>query len=135
MRPTAPPDGRGEAGFTLLEVLVALALMSLMLAAIGSLMAMSARSTRALDQHLALIETARAIETGLPSRAEFTLGTLSGERGGHRWRVEVTPFTVPRVDAQVPVRWIPARVVIQVRASSGSTLQVETVRLVRGSGG
>ena len=70
---------RADSGFTLIEVLVALSVMAIMLAAIGSVMAMNVRGTRALDQRLALIETARAIETGLPSRAELVLGSLSGE--------------------------------------------------------
>ena len=96
---------------------------------------MSARTTRALDQHLALLETARTIETGLPSRAELQLGTLSGARAGHSWRVDVVPFNVPAGDARAAARWVPARVVIQVRGPSGSMLQVETVRLLQGRGG
>jgi general secretion pathway protein I len=127
---TEAPERRRDAGFTLVEVLVALSIMSITLAAIGSLMAMSARSTRAVDQRLALIETARAVETGLPSRADLVLGSLSGERAGHRWRVDVLPFSAPSVDAQLPIRWIPARIVIRVQGPAGSILQVETVRLL-----
>ena len=130
-----PPEQRRDAGFTLLEVLVALSVMSIALAAIGSLMAMSARSTRAIDQRLALIETARAVETGLPRRAELAFGSLSGERADHRWRVDILPFNAPSVDAQVPIRWIPARVVIRVQGPAGSILQVESIRLLQRSGG
>jgi general secretion pathway protein I len=130
-----PREQRRDAGFTLLEVLVALAVMSLTLAAIGSLMAMSARSTRALDQHLALVETARAIETGLPSRAELALGSLSGVRAGHSWRVDVLPYNVPAAEPQAAPRWLPTRVVIRVQSPTGSILQVETIRLRRGGGG
>jgi general secretion pathway protein I len=124
-----------DAGFTLIEVLVALSVMAIMLAAIGSVMAMNARGTRALDQRLALIETARAVETGLPSRAELVPGSFSGERAGHRWRVDVLPFGVVNVDPQAVTPWVPARVVIRVQGPSGSILQVETVRLRRGTGG
>jgi len=127
-----PPERSRCAGFTLIEVLVALAVTSLTLAAIGSLMAMSTRTTRALDQHLALIETARAIETALPSRAELALGSMSGERAGHAWRVDVLPFAVPKADPERPPQWIPARVVIRVQGPGGSAIQVETVRLMRG---
>jgi len=132
---TARSERRHDAGFTLIEVLVALSIMAIMLAAIGSVMAMNVRGTRALDQRLALIETARAVETGLPSRAELVLGSLSGERAGHRWRVDVLPFGVPNVDPQPATLWIPARVVIRVQGPSGSVLQVETVRLRRRTGG
>jgi general secretion pathway protein I len=114
--------------------LVALALTSLMLAAIGSLMAASVRGTRALDQHLALIETARAIEAGLPSRAELAFGSASGNRAGQAWRVDILPFNVPPVDGRAPLRWAPARVVIHVQGPGGASLQVETVRLLRRPG-
>jgi general secretion pathway protein I len=126
------PERRREAGFTLLEVLVALAVVSLTLGTIGSLMAMSARSTRAIEPHLALMETARAIETALPPRAELALGSMSGERSGHSWRVDVLPYSVPPpADSGTKLQWVPARVVIQVHGPTGSKLQVETVRLLR----
>src|SRR5258708_21911780 len=78
-------------GFTLIEVLVALAVIAVVLTAIGSLIAGSVRGARALDQHLTLIETARAVEAGLPDRADLKLGTLAGEVSGQRWRVRVRP--------------------------------------------
>lgn len=109
--------------------------MSVLLAAIGSVMAMSARGSRALDQHLALIETARAIETGLPSRAQLALGTSSGERAGYQWRVDVLPFRMTSIDPQHPAPWLPTRIVIRVQGPAGSMLQVETIRLRRGVGG
>lgn len=132
---TARSELRHDAGFTLIEVLVALSILAIMLAAIGSVMAMNVRGTRALDQRLALIETARAIETGLPSPAELVLGSSSGERAGHRWRVDVLPFRMPDAGPQASALWTPARVVLRVQGPSGSILQVETVRLRRRSGG
>jgi general secretion pathway protein I len=124
-----------EAGFTLVEVLVAIAILSISLAAIGSLMAMNLRGTRALDQRLALIETARAIETGLPQRGALVIGSSRGERAGHFWRVDVQPYAVPAIEAQVQPAWIPARVVIRVQSPGGALLQVETIRLMRRAGG
>jgi general secretion pathway protein I len=124
-----------EAGFTLVEVLVAIAILAISLAAIGSLMAMNVRGTRARDQRLALIETARAIETGLPPRGELVIGSSRGERAGHLWRVDVQPYPVPAVDTPVQPAWVPARVVIRVQSPGGALLQVETIRLVRRAGG
>jgi general secretion pathway protein I len=124
----------GVAGFTLIEVLIALAIVSISLAAIGSLMASTIRAMRSIDRRFALVETARAIETGLPGRAELT-GSLAGDLAGHRWRVDVSPFIANFVDPRLPSRWVPQTVVIRVQSPGGAILQVNTVRLQRRTGG
>jgi general secretion pathway protein I len=130
----APAGKPGVAGFTLLEVLIALAVVSVSLAAIGSLMASTVRAMRSIDQRFALVETARAIETGLPDRNTLT-GALSGDLAGHRWRVDVSPFLADFVDPRLPSPWVPQTVVIQVQSPGGAKLQVNTVRLRRRTGG
>jgi general secretion pathway protein I len=122
---------RGRAGFTLIEVVVALALVAVALTAIGSLVATTIRGTRSLDQHLSLAETARAIETALPSRDMLPAGSLTGEMAGHRWRIDVLPFRASFVDPRLPSPWVPQTVVITVRAPDGPVLQINTVRLQR----
>jgi general secretion pathway protein I len=122
------------AGFTLIEVLIALAVVSISLAAIGSLMATTLRTMRSIDQRVALVETARAIETGLPDRGELT-GGLTGDLAGHRWRVDVSPFIANFVDPRLPTPWVPQTVVIRVQSPGGAILQVNTVRLRRRTGG
>jgi general secretion pathway protein I len=122
------------AGFTLIEVLIALAVVSISLAAIGSLMATTLRTMRSIDQRVALVETARAIETGLPDRGELT-GGLTGDLAGHRWRVDVSPFIANFVDPRLPTPWVPQTVVISVQSPGGAVLQVDTVRLRRRTGG
>jgi general secretion pathway protein I len=124
----------GVAGFTLIEVLIALAIVSISLAAIGSLMASTIRAMRSIDQRFALVETARAIETGLPGRADLT-GSLAGDLAGHRWRVDVSPFIANFVDPRLPSPWVPQTVVIRVQSPGGAILQVNTVRLQRRTGG
>ena len=118
-------------GFTLIEVLVALAVIAILLASIGSLIAGSVRGARSLDQHFALVEVARAIETGLPNRDELKVGRLSGEVSGHRWTVDVLPFIANNVDPRLPTPWVPQALVISVRSPQGPLLQVNTVRLRR----
>ena len=118
-------------GFTLVEVLVALAVIAILLASIGSLIAGSVRGARSLDQHFALVEIARAIETGLPNRNELKVGRLSGEVSGHRWTVDVLPFIANNVDPRLPTPWVPQALVISVRSPQGPLLQVNTVRLRR----
>jgi general secretion pathway protein I len=127
------PNGsrRSTAGFTLIEVLVALAVVAISLAAIGSLIAVTTRGARAIGLHLTLVETARTIVTGLPDRDKLVPGNFSGEAAGHRWRVDVMPFYADFVDLREPTNWIPQTVVVRVQSPAGKVLQVNTVRLRR----
>jgi len=124
---------RGSAGFTIIEALVALAVVAASLAAIGALVATSARGARKIEAHLALVETARAVMAGLPKRDELALGSLSGDLAGHRWRVDVLPFAAGSADPAAAVAWLPQAVVITVRSPSGGMLRLDTVRLRRGA--
>ena len=126
---------RAAGGFTLIEVLVALAVIATLLTSIGSLIAASVRGARSIDQHFALVEIARAIETGLPNRGELQVGRLSGEVSGHRWNVDVRPYIANNVDPRLPTPWVPQAVSISVRSPEGAVLQVNTVRLRPRPGG
>jgi general secretion pathway protein I len=121
------------AGFTLIEVLVALAIVSASLAAIGSLMATTVRAMRSIEARFALVETARAIETGLPDRSQLT--GLAGDLAGHHWGVDVSPFIAEFVDPRLPTPWVPETVTIRVQSPGGAMLQLNTVRLRRRTGG
>jgi general secretion pathway protein I len=121
---------RPERGFTLIEVLVALSVVSISLAAIGSLIAVTTRGARAVGLHLTLVETARAIITGLPDRDQLAPGNFSGESAGHRWRVDVLPFHADFVDP-AQTSWMPQTVVVRVQSPAGKVLQVNTVRVRR----
>ena len=129
--PRAGASG-GRAGFTLLEVLVALAVLATSLAAIGALVASNARASRTLDHRVALIETARAVETGIPGRAALVPGQSEGEISGHRWRMEVRPLELAGLPAAA--RWAPLAVTIRVRGPSGASVTLETIRVARRAG-
>ena len=121
---------RAAAGFTLIEVLVALAVVAVSLSAIGSLIAVTVRGARSVGAHLALVETARGIVTGLPDRNDLAPGNLSGESAGYRWRVDVLPFYADFVDP-AQSSYLPQTVVVRVQSPSGKVLQLNTVRLRR----
>jgi general secretion pathway protein I len=129
---TPPPIDNSEAGFTLIEVLIALALVAVSLVAIGSLMATNARGVRSLEQHVALLQTARTVMTAaIPSRAALRPGAVSGQTDDYRWTIDVSPlgggWTVP--DADVP--WVPELVRVRVRSPSGAVSDIRTVRLMQ----
>jgi general secretion pathway protein I len=121
-------------GFTLIEALAALAVVAVALSAIGMLVAANIRATRSLDHRLTLLETTRAILSGLPGRNELELGRISGEMADHRWRVDVIPFSADFIDPNTPSPWIPQSVVLRVQAPTGEILRIDTVRLHRNQG-
>lgn len=121
-----------EAGFTLLEALVALGVVAVSLTAIASLVATNVRGTVALDRRLALMETTRAIVTGIPGHERLAPG--SGEIADHRWRIDVGPFAAPFIDPRRATPWVPQTVVVRVQSPSGQILRIDTVRLRRGQG-
>ena len=130
---TSSSTERPDAGFTIIEVLVALALVAVTIVAIGSLMATNARGVRKFEQHVALVQAARmAMTTAIPSRPELRPGASSGQNDGYRWTVDVMPlggeWTVP--NAEVP--WLPELVRVRVRSPSGAVSDIRTVRLIRG---
>jgi general secretion pathway protein I len=125
-----PIDGR-DAGFTILEVLIALAVVAVSIVAIGSVMSTNVRGVRLLEQHVTLMQTARTVMTaGIPPRAELGPGALSGQIDDYRWTIDVGPmgegWDLPGADAA----WIPAIVRIRVRSPSGAVSDLRTVRLM-----
>ena len=84
----------GTAGFTLIEALVALAIVAAVLASIGAVIATMVKGTRSIDQRLALTGVAETLFAALPARNLLKPGRQSGETAGHRWRIDVSPMNV-----------------------------------------
>jgi general secretion pathway protein I len=124
-----------SAGFTLIEVLVALSIVALALAPIGALVANSTRGTRSIEANLTRLEIARAVLTAIPERDRPVPENLSGETAGHLWRVDVLPFESGNIGAQNRGAWLPQRIVVTVRSPIGDALQISTIRLQPRSGG
>ncbi|MFK4658899.1 general secretion pathway protein I [Bradyrhizobium japonicum] len=121
------------AGFTLIEALVALAIIAVVLGTIGSVIATTAKGTRSIDQRLVLSGTAERLLADLPARGLLKPGRQSGELAGSRWRVDVAPMNVvggnPATD-----RFVPMAVNLRLQRADGSAIEITTVKLVpRGS--
>jgi general secretion pathway protein I len=123
-----------RAGFTLIEILVTLAVAAICLAAIGSLMAGNIRGSGRIIEHIALVETMREVETGLPDRGGLSTGTLSGDMNGLAWSLDSAPFTGDFGNPRAARIWAPQTVSVTVQSPSGAVLRLETVRLVKGTG-
>lgn len=119
------------AGFTIIEVLVAIAVVAISLTAIGALIGVTTRGVRSLEQHVALVEAARTVAASLPPRAKLASGEITGDLYGNRWRMDVAPFfgsaSAPAADSP----WVPETISIRVQSPSGGTIGLETVRLQR----
>ena len=119
------------AGFTLIEALIALALVAILLSAIGAVVAGNIRGTLSFERHLALVETARLILATLPHHRQLAPGDMSGEFAGHRWRVDVVPVAGGVAEPVDMSPWLPTEVTIRVQSPSGATVRIDTVQLQR----
>jgi general secretion pathway protein I len=132
-RTLVSPNDRATAGFTLIETLVALAVVAVSLVAIGALMGSNARGSRQLEQHVALVQAAyNALWLAFPSRLSPDDSPVqSGESMAHSWRAEAEPFAFPLDAPAGQVAWAPQKITLRVRSNSGATIDLETVRLFR----
>lgn len=130
-RAASPPTDRRDAGFTIIEVLIALAIIAVSVVAIGSVMSANVRGVRSLEQHVALMQTARTVlVTGIPPRAELVAGALSGRIDDYRWTIDVGPLGGDWTVQGADVAWVPELVRIRVRSPSGAMSDLRTVRLM-----
>ena len=122
---------RGDSGFTIIEALIALAIVAVSVAAIGSVMSTNARGVQSLEKHVALMQTAQMVmATAIPQRAKLAPGVLSGQLRDYRWQVDVGPLSGSWVVPDADVAWVPELVKVRVRAPGGGAIDLETVRLM-----
>ena len=131
-RPSTDRKPPHEAGFTIIEVLVALALVAVVIVAIGSLMATNVRGVRSFEQHVALLQASRTVMTiGIAPRAELRSGSSSGQIDGYRWTVDVAPLGGEWAVDNADVPWMPELVRVRVKSPTGAVSDIRTVRLMK----
>jgi general secretion pathway protein I len=118
------------AGFTLIEALVALAIVAAVLSSIGAVIATTVKGTRSIDQRLALTGAAETLLAALPARNLLKPGRQSGELAGHSWRIDIAPLNVAVQEVPQTSPFVPLAVNMRLQAPGGSAIQVTTVRLV-----
>jgi general secretion pathway protein I len=122
---------RTDAGFTIIEVLIALAVVAAGIVAIGSVMSTNVRGVRSMEQHVLLKQAAQAaLAVSIPRRAELAPGTLSGQTGDYHWQVEIGPLSGDLAVSSGDAAWIPELVSVNVRSPGGAVVELHTVRLM-----
>ncbi len=130
-RVTPQAADRSDAGFTIIEVLIALAVVAISVVAIGSVMSTNVRGVVSLERHVALMQTTRMVmATKIPPRSALAPGIISGEEGGYRWTIDIGPLSGDDEDKSADTNWIPELVRVRVRSPFGGVSDVRTVRLI-----
>jgi general secretion pathway protein I len=121
----------GSRGFTLMEALVALTIVSMMIAAIANLTNSTLRGVVHVERSLAEVEIARQLVVPPPASRDVAVLSSTGRLDGHVWRFAAEPFRAPFPVATATPHWVPAKIELSVRGNSGALFKVEMVRLVR----
>src|ERR1700732_2146617 len=128
-----PP--RGSAGFTLIEVLVAISVLAVVLGAIGAVVGNTVKPPRSVDRRLPLLETAQSLIASLPTRDALQPGTQSGTSGEFHWRIDAVLLNRNVPDDAKAAKWMPLAITVRVQGSEGPPVRLDTVRLVPGAPG
>lgn len=127
-----------DGGFTLLEVLAAVAIAGFTLSAIASIVAVTLVGVRSAADRVVLVEAGRTLLETLPQGEALRAGTTAGTLGSTTWRIEVVPAgDVPRsphADPSDDPGWRPAAVAIAARTAAGRNLLLRTQGLIRRDG-
>jgi general secretion pathway protein I len=120
----------GARGFTLIEALVALAIIAAVLSSIAAVIGTTVKGTRMIDQRLALTGAAETLFAVLPPRNLLKPGRQSGELAGHRWRIDIAPLNLAVQEVPQTSPFVPLAVNLRMQAPGGPAIQITTVRLV-----
>jgi prepilin-type N-terminal cleavage/methylation domain-containing protein len=123
------PDRQARrAGFTLLEALVALALILAFAAAVVPFLFQSRSIMHLAERRVAAHMLLRSLVAAPFDRAAVAK-VREGETSGLRWRVVAQPVALPMLPPAVGVNWVPVRIVATVSWAPGRVVSVETIRL------
>jgi prepilin-type N-terminal cleavage/methylation domain-containing protein len=130
--PVASRSGRDkrngrQAGFTLLEALVALALVLAFASTIGPFLSHARRIVTNAEGRVAAQVLLRSLINAPFDRSSLAGASREGETSGLRWRIDTEPAAAVR--AQDQPNWSAFRVVASVTWAPGQMIMAETIRL------
>jgi prepilin-type N-terminal cleavage/methylation domain-containing protein len=116
-----------QAGFTLLEALVALALVLAFASVVGPHLSQARRIMANADGRVAAQVLLRSLLNAPFDRSSLTRTPREGETSGLRWRIDTEPADASRGRDQP--NWSAFRVVTSVTWAPGQVIMAETIRL------
>jgi len=116
-----------QAGFTLLEALVALALVLAFASAVGPHLSQARRIMANAEGRVAAQVLLRSLLNAPFDRSSLARAPREGETSGLRWRIDTEPAAAVRARDQP--NWSAFRVVASVTWAPGQVIMAETIRL------
>ena len=138
------PKHNSRDGFTLLEALVALALLLTFAATLNPLLYQARRIMENADRRVAANMVLRSVLAAPVDRASLANLSREGDTGGLHWQIAAQPMAAPALPvnpskpkpkspdqktSQQQADWTPYLVTASVTWAPGRTLSAETVRL------
>ena len=127
-------DGSGQAGFTLLEALVALAVILAFAVVLGPHLSQARRIMADADGRVAAQVLLRSLLDAPFDRSGAANMSRDGETAGLRWRVASEPVAAAAPRAADRPTWQAYRVMASVAWGSDQVITAETIRLRRAPG-
>jgi type II secretory pathway pseudopilin PulG len=122
-------DGRRQGGFTLLEALVALALVLAFAATLGPHLSQARRIMDHAEGRVAAQVLLRSLLDAPFDRTALAKASRKGETNGLRWSIVTEPVLAAAPGAPDRQRWLPYRVSATVVWGSDQAITAETIRL------
>ena len=124
-------DGRasGQAGFTLLEALVSLALILAFAGVLGPSLSQARRIMAHADGRVAAQVLLRSLLDAPFDRATLPNASREGETGGLRWRVVAAPVAGAAPGSSDKANWSAFHLNVTVAWADGQSISAETIRL------
>jgi prepilin-type N-terminal cleavage/methylation domain-containing protein len=124
-------DAKGQAGFTLLEALVALALILAFAAVLGPHLSQARRIMDHAEGRVAAQVLLRSLLDAPFDRSGLAKASRGGETGGLRWHIAAEPVLTSAPGAPDRPNWLAFRVIASVAWGADQVLTAETIRLGR----